>query len=97
MNLFDSEQQLKKFSTVYEIIEAYFTNRKALYIKRKEHQIQVLKQHLIKLSNKAKFIQEQIVEPPTLVLRKKKKQEVIALLKSKNYDVIDEDNDYKYL
>jgi len=52
---------------------------------------------LIKLSNKAKFIQEQIVEPPTLVLRKKKKQEVIALLKSKNYDVIDEDNDYKYL
>ena len=97
MNLFDSEQQLKKFCTVYEIIEAYFTNRKALYIKRKEHQIQVLEQQLIKLSNKAKFIQEQIVEPPTLVLRKKKKQEVIALLKSKNYDVIDDDKDYKYL
>jgi len=97
MNLFDSGQQLKKFCTVYEIIEAYFTIRKALYIKRKEHQIQVLQYQLIKLSNKAKFIQEQIVEPPTLVLRKKKKQEVIALLKSKNYDVIDEDNDYKYL
>ena len=30
-------------------------------------------------------------------LRKKKKQEVIALLKSKNYDVIDNDEDYKYL
>ena len=88
MNLFDSGQQLKKFCTVYEIIETYFINRNALYIKRKEHQIQALKHQLIKLSNKAKFIQEQIVEPPTLVLRKKKKQEVIALLKSKNYDVL---------
>ena len=97
MNLFDSGQQLKKFCTVYEIIETYFINRKALYIKRKEHQIQALEQQLIKLSNRAKFIQEQIVEPPTLVLRKKKKQEVIALLKSKNYDVIDDDDEYKYL
>ena len=97
MNLFDSRQQLKKFTTVYEIVEAYFTVRYELYIKRKEHQIQLLEYQLVKLSNKARFIQEQIVEPPTLVLRKKKKQEVIALLKSKNYDVIDNDEDYKYL
>ena len=97
MNLFDSNQQLKKFCTVYEIIETYFETRYSLYHKRKEYQIQQLEKQLIKLSNKAKFIQEQIVEPPTLVLRKKKKQEVIELLKSKNYDVIDEDNEYKYL
>ena len=97
MNLFDSKQQLKKFCTVYEIIEAYFENRLALYYKRKEHQLDQLQKQLIKLSNKAKFIQEQISEPPTLVLRKKKKDEVVALLKSKNYDVIDEDEDYKYL
>jgi DNA topoisomerase-2 len=97
MNLFDAGQQLKKFCTVYEIIDAYFINRKALYIKRKEHQIQILQKQLIKLSNKAKFIQEQIVEPATLVLRKKKKQEVIALLKSKDYDIIDNDGEYKYL
>ena len=55
--------------------------------------MQQLEKQLIKLSNKAKFIQEQITEPPTLVLRKKKKQEVIALLKSKNYDVIDDDEE----
>jgi DNA topoisomerase-2 len=97
MNLFDSKQRLKKFTTVYEIIEAYFTVRYNLYIKRKEHQIRLLEYQLVKLSNKARFIHEQIVEPPTLVLRKKKKQEVIALLKSKNYDVIDKDKDYKYL
>jgi len=97
MNLFDSHQQLKKFTTIYEIMESYFTVRRELYVKRKEYQMKKLADQLVKLSNKARFIQEQIVEPPTLVLRKKKKQEVIELLKSKNYDIIDNDNEFKYL
>ena len=33
----------------------------------------------------------------TIDLRKKKKDEITSLLKSKNYDVIDDDEDYKYL
>ena len=81
MNLFDSQQRLKKFTTVYEIMDSYFTVRYDLYVKRKEYQMEKLAQQLVKLSNKARFIQEQIVEPPTLVLRKKKKQQVIELLK----------------
>ena len=97
MNLFDSKQQLKKYTTVYEIINDYYDTRYVLFVKRKAHQIDALNKQLIKLSNRAKFIQEQIVEPPTLVLRKKKKHEVITLLKSKGYDVIDDDQDYKYL
>ena len=97
MNLFDSRQRLKKFTTVYEIMDSYFTVRYDLYVKRKEYQMEKLAQQLVKLSNKARFIQEQIVEPPTLVLRKKKKQQVIELLKSKNYDVIDGDEEFKYL
>ena len=97
MNLFDSRQRLKKFTTVYEIMDSYFTVRHELYVKRKEYQMEKLAQQLVKLSNKARFIQEQIVEPPTLVLRKKKKQQVIELLKNKNYDVIDGDEEFKYL
>ncbi len=97
MNLFDSHQQLKKFTTIYEIMESYFDVRHELYVKRKEYQMKKMAEQLVKLSNKARFIQEQIVEPPTLVLRKKKKQQVIELLKSKNYDVIDNDEEYKYL
>ena len=30
-------------------------------------------------------------------LRKKRKEDILELLKGKNYDVIDEDTDYKYL
>ena len=97
MNLFDSHQQLKKFTTIYEIMESYFDVRHELYVKRKEYQMKKMAEQLVKLSNKARFIQEQIAEPPTLVLRKKKKQQVIELLKNKNYDVIDNDEEYKYL
>ena len=47
------------------------------------------------LSNKARFIKEQCDD--VIDLRKKKKQQVIELLQLRNYDVIDNDNDYKYL
>jgi len=97
MNLFNNKQQLNKYINIYQIIDDYFKIRLALYIKRKEHQIDILKKEMVKLSNKAKFIQEQCVEPPTLVLRKKKKAEVIQMLKNKNYDTIDGDDEYKYL
>lgn len=97
MNLFNNKQQLNKYITIYQIIDDYFKVRLDLYIKRKEHQIKILKKEMVKLSNKANFIQEQCVEPPTLILRKKKKAEVIQMLKDKNYDTIDGDNEYKYL
>ena len=47
------------------------------------------------VSNKARFIKENCDE--TIVLRKKKKQQVIELLKTRNYDIIDNDEEYKYL
>ena len=47
------------------------------------------------LSNKARFIKEQCDD--VIDLRKKKKQQVIELLQSRSYDVVDQDNEYKYL
>ena len=47
------------------------------------------------LSNKARFIEEQCEE--VIDLRKKKKAMVIELLKTRNYDIIDDDDEYKYL
>ena len=47
------------------------------------------------MKNKARFIQEQCDD--VIDLRKKKKTEVIELLSSRGYDVIDDDTDYGYL
>tara|TARA_B100000035_G_scaffold163439_1_gene139234 strand:- start:7851 stop:11315 length:3465 start_codon:yes stop_codon:yes gene_type:complete len=97
MYLFDENQKLKKYNTVYDIIDKYFPVRYKTYELRKKYMIDSLEREVKLISNKAKFIQEQIVEPPTLILRKKKKQEVISMLKQKGYDIIDNDEEYKYL
>jgi len=95
MHLFNHKQQLRKYKTIYDIIDCYFPIRKQGYITRKEYLIKHLEKIVMILSNKARFIKEQCDD--VIDLRKKKKQQVIELLQSHNYDVIDDDNDYKYL
>ena len=95
MNLFNAEDKLRKYDTVEEIIEDYYDIRLEYYEDRKDNLIDILEKQLLILSNKAKYIQELI--NGTIDLRKKKKQEIIDLLNDKEYDVIDEDEDFKYL
>jgi DNA topoisomerase-2 len=94
MNLFNSEDKLKKYSTISEIIDDYYITRLEYYQERKKYIIQHLENQLLILSNKSRYIQELLDE--TIDLRKKKKTEIINILKGKNYAVIDND-EYKYL
>jgi DNA topoisomerase-2 len=57
--------------------------------------IDALEKELVLLSNKAKYIQENL--NGSIDLRKKKKEHVIAMLEEKCYDKIDNDEEYKYL
>jgi len=100
MNLFNSEDKLKKYNSVSEIIDDFFNIRLEYYGMRKAHLIDVLERELIVLSNKAKYIQE--VLNGTVDLRKKKKDEIIQMLQTKGYEkIVNENNvvdeDYKYL
>ena len=54
-----------------------------------------LEKELLLLSNKAKYIKENL--DGTVDLRKKKREHVIQLLEEKGYDKIDGDDDYRYL
>ena len=93
MHLFDANDKLKKYDTVEAIIDDYFVTRLALYGKRKEFMIKALERELMLLSNKAKYIQENL--DGTIDLRKKNKDQINKMLAG--YDVIDGDSDYKYL
>ena len=95
MWLFDENQQLRKYKTVYEIIDKYYPIRIDIYKKRKVNLINEYERLMKLLTNKAKFIQEQCDDK--IDLRKKKKSVVIQLLKDREYDIIDGDDDYKYL
>ena len=95
MHLFDADDKLKKYENVQDIIDDYFVTRLELYSVRKEHMIDALEKELVVLSNKARYIQELLDD--TIDLRKKKKAEIIAMLLEKDYNVIDGDDEYRYL
>jgi DNA topoisomerase-2 len=95
MHLFDADDTLQKYEKISEIIDAYYDVRLEMYGTRKEYMISALKKELSLLSNKAKYIKENL--DGTIDLRKKKKEIVIEMLNEKGYDIIDDDNEYKYL
>jgi DNA topoisomerase-2 len=95
MHLFDANDKLKKYANVPEIIDDYFETRLSIYQKRKDYMIATLSSELVVLSNKARYIKENL--DGTIDLRKKKKEEVNLMLKTKKYHVINDDEDYKYL
>ena len=95
MHLFDADDTLQKYENVTDIIDAYYEVRLQLYQTRKEYMIDALERELVLLSNKAKYIQENL--DGTIDLRKKKKEHVVAMLEEKEYDKIDGDEEYKYL
>ena len=95
MHAFDYEEKLKKYENPKEIIDDYYPVRYTFYQRRKTFQVAEIEKELILLRNRAKYIQE--ILNNTLELRKKKKDEITNLLKEKNYDIIDDDDEYKYL
>ena len=95
MHLFDANDKLKKYNKIEEIIDDYFETRLKMYEVRKEYVINSLERELLLLSNKAKYIKENL--DGTIDLRKKKKEQVIQMLQEKGYDTIDDDNEYRYL
>jgi DNA topoisomerase-2 len=95
MHLFDSNDKLKKYTNVNEIIDDYYETRIVLYQTRKDYMIDMLKRELIILSNKTRYIRENL--EGTIDLRRKSKEIVNQMLTEKQYTIINEDGDYKYL
>jgi DNA topoisomerase-2 len=95
MNLFNADDKLTKYESVTEIIDDYYDTRIHYYEDRKEYLIDTLEKELLVLHNKSRYILEILND--TIDLRKKKKIEIITILEEKEYNVIDDDNEYKYL
>ena len=93
MHMFNSECKLHKYESVQEIIDDFYKVRISLYQKRKAYLIEEMERKMVKLSNRAKYIQETLAG--TIDLRRKKADVVTKLLQDKQYVTID--GDYKYL
>lgn len=95
MNLFDAHEKLRKYATIYDIIEDYYTERLALYAKRKAAMLAQLANELRVLTNRAKYIQE--VLDDKLELRRQTKEAIFAKMTAHGYEHIEGDTEFKYL
>jgi DNA topoisomerase-2 len=93
MHLFDSDCRLHKYHSVEEIINGFYDVRMRTYQKRKDALVAAMRALLIKLSNRARYIQATL--SGEIDLRRKTNQQVLELLEGYAYDKID--GDYKYL
>jgi DNA topoisomerase-2 len=94
MHLFNEKEQLKKYDTVYQIIDTYYTIRYDYYAKRKKYIIQKIESELKVLSNKARFIQYNLDDK--IDLRKKSKDAIYKIMEQYKFD-LGETHDYNYL
>ena len=95
MNLFDAHEKLRKYATIYDIIEDYYTERLALYAKRKTAMLAQLGNELRVLTNRARYIQE--VLDDKLELRRQTKEAIFAKMVAHGYEHIEGDTEFKYL
>ena len=93
MNMFNSNRQLNKYSTVQSIIDQYYDVRIEMYRKRKNIMVQNMKNIVIEISNRAKFILE--IVNNTIDLRKySDDSDSNEMLKAKKYVLINDSYDY---
>jgi len=93
MHMFDSNIKLHKYNNVEEIIENFYNIRLLTYQKRKDYLVADMEKKLVKLSNRARYIQETLTG--AIDLRRKTSEQVSVLLTSMNFALYD--GDYKYL
>jgi len=93
MHMFDSREKLHKYACVEEIMDEFYMTRIATYDKRKTAQLAVMRELLKKLSNRARYIQATLDD--VVDLRKKTAEDVVRLMETNGFDLID--GDYKYL
>jgi DNA topoisomerase-2 len=89
MYLFNAEDKLRKYENVEDIVKDYYGTRVQMYRQRIAYIVDVLQKELCLLSNKAKYITENL--EGTIDMRRKKKKQIIDMLISKGYDMMDDD------
>jgi DNA topoisomerase-2 len=94
MHAFNSTGIIAKYDTPNEILKEFAGVRLALYETRRQHQLKALHDEMPYHVNVVKFIEDQVKDTPTLVLKKKTRAECDTMFKQAAYTSID---GYDYL
>jgi len=93
MMLFDSEERLKKYDSVQEILEEFYRIRISVYKKRKASLLKKLEHDLVILRNKTNFIAGLLSR--TIDINNRKKDDIVTTLVEMGFH--QENSSYSYL
>jgi DNA topoisomerase II len=93
MHLFNNNDKLSKYDSIENICDEFIDIRLTYYEKRRLYMLQKIENECILLTNKYKYIEELLNE--SIILNKKKVNDIIQILENKNYKKYD--NNYNYL
>ncbi|KAG5859844.1 DNA topoisomerase II [Encephalitozoon hellem] len=92
MVCFDEKLGIKKYSTPKDILKEFYDVRLRYYSIRKENMLKVMKEELVRLENKVRFIKE--VSTGGLIISRRRRAEIVFDLEARGYAKAD---DYEYL
>jgi len=100
MHLYNPQNKLLKYDTIYEIFEEFYIYRLDLYEKRKAYHIKVLENEVDLIKYKVKFIES--IFSKEIIIEKQKKDTVIARLEQLKFpklakNIKNPDRSYSYL
>ena len=94
MHAFNSKGVITKYDSPNAILKEFADVRLALYETRRQHQLKALHDEMPYHVNVVKFIEDQVKDTPTLVLKKKTRAECDTMFQTAGYTSID---GYEYL
>ncbi|KAJ3158974.1 DNA topoisomerase 2 [Geranomyces michiganensis] len=94
MVLFNAQGRLKKYESVYEIMQEFYDLRLDFYQRRKDWLVVKLRRELSKLENQVRFILRVI--SGELIVQNRKRDNVIQQLRASNYDPITKSQEGEY-
>jgi DNA topoisomerase-2 len=95
MHLYSTKGKLTKYNTIRDIFDEYYLHRLELYAKRREFQLNELKDELDMISNKTRFIL--MVVNDELIISKRKRGEIEDDLEENDFKKMGVNNTYDYL
>jgi DNA topoisomerase-2 len=93
MHMFNAECKLHKYTSIEEIIDEFYVTRMGIYQKRKAYLVADMEKKMVRLSNRARYIQETLTG--SIDLRRKNAQQVNDLLVAMKF--VPFDGEFKYL
>jgi DNA topoisomerase-2 len=94
MHAFNAKGQITKYATLNAILKEYAEVRLALYETRRLHQIKALESELPYHENVMRFIEDQCLDDPQVILKKKSRAECDATFATFGYATIEDGYEY---